>query len=147
MERIDFSRLSLTSVLGALWGWLLPLYVHIAATVPLQAMATLWCLDMAFGLLRAVKEGGLRAICLKRAEDGITKLAKYSLVLMATCALRDSYVFGAGLIAGIIEAHVCLRVLGSVLKSIGKIFKDRGIEQAGEFAEGRADGPFQKGDK
>lgn len=141
-ENIDFSRLSLTSILGATWAWVTPMYTHLAATVPLTAMCLLWCADMFFGVALSVRLGGLRAISLRRMDDGIAKLAKYGIVLLMTCILRDSSNSIGILMAAIIEVHVLLRLLGSVLRSIGKIFHDPGIERAGEFVEGRAGGLF-----
>lgn len=141
-DRIDPARWSLTGILGALWGYLVPLYVHIAAVVPLYWLALLWVLDMICGIWQALRVGGWRSLSLRQAEHGTTKLVKYSCVLGVTCVLRDSHMLGVGIVCGIIEAHILLKVFGSILRNIGKIFADPGIERAGEFAEGRADGSF-----
>lgn len=164
--RIDFSRLTLTGAFSLGWQWLLyqafPAYQKLSTFVPsLTAVLLVWALDMIAGTwasmvcgdrdpatkeLRTGPDGkilyGWRALNPARAKAGIGKLCLWAATLSVTAALRLSHQPAPIMLAGLVESYILLADAGSFLRNAGRIGRRRGLQAAGELAEGRADGLF-----
>lgn len=138
---IDLRGLSLRAIAGGIWSWFLayavPLLGHVARTVPITTILLLWTADMIVGTMVAIKRRNWSS---KRAKAGVAKLCLLWLPAMAcTCLLRDSHAIGAALLAGTVESYVLFVEFGSVLQNLGRLSNHRGIEQAGDAVEDKAE--------
>lgn len=162
--RLDLSRLSLGTGLGVAWTWLLHSYSAAQTLMPsLTAVVAMWALDMVAGSLASWARGdrdpitrvvrvdatgavikGWRALSPNRAKAGLGKLVLWSLCLAVTLTLRTSHQTLCVWLAGLVESYILLTEAGSVLRNLGRAAGHRGLESAGELAEGRADGLLRR---